>query len=1125
MKRTGFTLALFLFTFVLTGQTNKSPVFYNRTIEDGLYHSYVTSLTQDKFGFMWIGTSEGLQRFDGKHFSFYGKSNVSNDFSNNSIKTLFIPSSQDKLFIGRNNGDLSIYEFQSSSFRNLKIDSLQSGKLLTITSFLELSDSLFILGTRQPGELFLFNAISGKSIKIAFTFPEWDKNPLFEINDLYLDQYGHLWMLNDLGLFKTERIPDFKNTNIEFVQLGKVKNCLSMKQIDGNTHFLLASHGLYELDVKTETIKEIIPAELKNVKFTSFEVQSNSSVWIGTDDSGLINFNLKNGELHYHLNTPFQKKSLLDNSIQRLFYSQKDSTLWIATSKGLSYLNTSSASFRHISLLTKEKKEIDQNFGHLEASNGNIWLIGLREMYYSAKNYDQFEVIHKNHRFSFLYNTTTTKIIEDNQQRVWFGTHNGLYCYNIKEDKIISYPIDKNIPNSAQLNKISNLKSEGDSIWLTTYGGIALFRKSSNSYSFFPKPENHKNTTNHSIDIVHDPKGYLWYSVNLEGIYRYNLKTKEHQHFTNNPEDSGSLSANDVISIFLDADGELWACTYTGGVNRFDSKNKSFIRYTIDNGMPSNCVYLIQQDEKHNLWMSTNRGIVNLNKKTNNLKVFSYLDGLYINEYNMGAGFKSSDGEMYFGGIGGLVSFYPKEVLKEIQAPDIYLTDLYLQGNKIDANSKILNGKGLMFRDSIEIPYNKMTLSFSVSLIEYLFPLRTRFAWKLENYESEWNYSLDEQSVINYTNLPPGQYQLLIKSTSNREIWTKNPYKLHVKIIPPWWKTIWFKLGLIALSLSAIVAFFNIRIRVLKHQKLRLNQLVAEKTEELQTLNENLEESNAEINAQNEELERHRNYLEDIVSERTKQLSIALQKAEESDKLKTSILKNMSHEVRTPLNAIIGFTEIITTMHLNEKDKKEYIKTIQSNGIQLLDLIDKIIEISMIETKSLRLHFESINVHSFISDCINEHRKKLPENLSIRYSENHSSDKKIVTDRFKLSSILNHVLNNAIKYTEKGSIQVMWQIINPKETKTLKTKKTEQSLLIEITDTGIGMKEEHRIEAFGLFWKAENNDEKLYGGLGLGLSIAKKLTEHLGGTIWIESKLNSGSSVKINLPIEPPKEH
>lgn len=1120
LKRISITLLLLL--QFAQGFPIEDPVFRNYSIEEGLYHSYVYAITQDQFGFMWVGTSEGLHRFDGRSFKYFSKQEGENSLLSNQIYSLYADSVRNLLWIGCRQGILTIYDIEKGNFSNyqLKVDVAQEENI--ITSIIPYDKNQYIVSMSRPARLFIFNITDKSFREIDFSILKSDDNDPFYINQAYIDAQKKVWLATDIGLLKSfTSIDDYRIKSLT----SEIKEVKSIISLDDNRLIITTVDYVYLYNVIDET-KEIIKVPPPKTEFDKSILDKKGNIWYTELRNGLYNYNLIDETSQTFKYDPFQKNSLPNNNVITLYFSHRDSILWIGTEAGLSYLSISSKSFKHIIPRDESFTPIDNNFGMLFTSDGSKWISGTNALFYSKNSGNKFQHITSNHNiFGALAKLRVHHIAEDNNKTVWFATSNGLFSYKLGTKNINRYKVNSDQEYSKQYNHITKIFFKEDKLWLSTYAGISCFDKNSLSFKVFPPPKGRYPDSTHMQlrDIVVDFNGNVWIGENLNGVYRYNISQNQYIHYTNDKNDPNSLSSNSFISFCLDSYGNIWISNYFSGISKYDDSSDTFINYSVKDGLSSNSAYSMIEDKNHNLWISTNKGISRLNPKQEKFTNYGFFDGLYVYEFNQGSSFKTRQGEIYFGGVGGIVHFYPENIMIHHKKPKVYISEIYLQNHVIKPNSEILNNKSILVRDELNLKYKKSTISFDVTILDYLFPNKTIFSWMLENYEDSWNHSRNNQTLISYTNLPPGTYRLLVRSGYLEEEWSDPRVELEITITPPWWRSTWFKTISLMLILASIILIFQFRVIYLKRQRKHLNNLVNEKTEELHTLNESLEESNAEFNAQNEELQKYKDYLEEIVNERTIKLKEALTKAEESDRLKTAILTNMSHEIRTPLNAISGYSSILDAENFNLPEKKGFIQTIQKNVKNLLSMIDNIIELSKLESGISKIRTETISVNNLIEKILEELKDDKSPDVTIIKDLPKDNTFSIEFDKPKLELVLYNLLSNAVKFTNQGSISIGYDTYSKEEIANnfnIQCKsESDKYMLFYIKDTGIGISPNEQSEIFNVFKKIDHTMDKLYRGIGIGLTISRRILNLVGGKIWLDSQEKSGSTFYFIIPL------
>ncbi len=403
-------------------------------------------------------------------------------------------------------------------------------------------------------------------------------------------------------------------------------------------------------------------------------------------------------------------------------------------------------------------------------------------------------------------------------------------------------------------------------------------------------------------------------------------------------------------------------------------------------------------------------------------------------------------------------------------------------------------------------PDEKMfTLRFSA--LDYIYPQRVSYFYRILPVSEEW-ISLGKQNFVNFINLTAGNYTLEIKSTNGDGLMCNNTRSLELVVFPPFWKKQWVIYSGILLLIFIIVLIFRLRFFWLSRNKKKLESIVNSRTREINEQRNIANKQKDEIAYQKEELQDFAAELEYKVRGRTKELEFAKLKAEESDRLKSAFLSNMSHEIRTPMNAIIGFSELLLTTGFNEHERENFARMVKTNGDTLLSLLNDIIDLSMIESDQLKLHFADVNVCELVNDIflIFNNSKLLADKMDVNLllSVNVNSSIIINTDINRLRQVLTNLLSNSLKFTDKGSVK-------------LGCVEEEDKIMFFVKDTGIGILDEYKDKVFERFYKLGKDEVNIYGGNGLGLTITKSLIEALKGEIWFETESGVGTTFYFTL--------
>jgi signal transduction histidine kinase/ligand-binding sensor domain-containing protein/CheY-like chemotaxis protein len=1118
--------------FEVTAQNNT----YHYTAidtEQGLSQNSVNCIYQDKYGFLWFGTFDGLNRYDGYNFTIYRHDiNDTTTISNNQVWDIDADKNGN-IWVATNFG-LNKYRYDRDDFINYLHNS-NSSNTISHNSVrcvcVDHNDDVWI-GTEGGG----LNRIT-KDRGQTITYKH--KNNPFSLShnivySIVEDSFHDIWIGTENGLNKFDRE---QNRFYRFYHNPQNKNSLS-----GN----IIRH-LY--------------------------IDKEKNLWAGTYGKGLnlipheeipgFNLNKKIRRFIYPVNRKQQTNAA---NIITSVCQCKDLLLFSTRGSGIKCLDPETSQF----LFKKEPKKLQNDvvLSLIQDSQGIIWIgtdgKGIMKLSINPSYYKSY--YHEPEDPYSLTNNRIRALFQDNQGRVWLGTRGGglnMFIPGINQMKHFDipnlknstsfqnviydiYPLDDHnlligtevtgvlVFNTKQytftqlegldlLNDIGNYavyqiyKDNSDIIWIGTWGyGLVKFnQKTSEIKIFFHKPEDENSIGSNIVRSVYeDGSGNFWIGTMGGGLQLLDRKSGKFRRFQYSFGDTTCLSNNDVFCIFENKLNQLWIGTGGGGLNLFDREKEVFQQYTIKDGLSSNYITSILEDEKDFLWLGSHKGLMKFNPVTEKISFYDKGDGLINSEYSIGAAVKLSNGNMIFGGKNGFDLIEPDKIVINTFLPEVFLTKLFVSNKQIrpgqpDKRGRILLSEPLFLTDTLFLDYRDNMVSFEFSALNFKQPDKNKYAYMLEGFDSKWNFTGSDRRFATYTNLPGGEYVFKVKAANNDNVWNNTPTTLKLIVNPPFWTKTIFRILFFLMLAFLIYGFYHLKIRQIRLQKFQLQKAVDLKTAELKDKNEEISQQNEEIQAQKRELEKHKVYLEEQVSERTKDLEMAKLKAEESDNLKTSFLKNMSHEIRTPMNAIIGFSSLLDYEDITDEDKKSAISQIHSSCDSLLHLIDDIIDVSRIETGDVQLNIEPVNVNELLIDLYAMYNDtKLRKNkghlkLNVK---TYSGSYIILTDQQRLRQILSNLIDNAMKYTDMGSIDFGFELVG-------------NEIEFFVRDTGIGIPKEKYEEIFSLFGRVGDTNEQVYRGAGIGLAITNGLVQMLGGEIWLESEVGKGTTFYFTLPV------
>ncbi len=1124
MKRLVLFLSLLLLFGTLFSQ-RKNYLFTNINKTDGLSHNRIQTFLRDSKGFIWIGTWDGLCRFDGYSFKvFKNNPDDTTSIKDNIINDLFEDNKGNIWILA---GDyFEILDPKTETFyHHSSLFNRRVNVPVRSRSYCTYDQNRNIIFANDRTGIFKYIVSNDSLIQINYPYVDSTRTISFIDND----NNGNLWVAcTNSYLYKLHRENYYI---IDSVKLIRKFHNLYRFFIDRDNDIWIFDKDnasgiiLYRINTR-ETIyinNETEKCRLNNNSVTGIIQDENGLIWIATDHGGINVINKTDFTITYIQNNPFNERSLVDNTITTI-YKDYQNFVWIGSfKKGMSYYHENLFNFN----LYKIRLENSKVFGYNDIDNfaedkkGNLWIgtNGGGLIYFDRARNTFTQYVHNPDDPNSLCANIIVGLFMDRENRLWIGTYfGGLSIYeNNRFHNLKNVPGD---PTTISDNRIWDICQDHEGyIWIATLlGGINVIDPVSKKVIKHFKWEGDSSIRSDLVfSVIEDSDSLMWFAT-IYGLRSYNKKTNKFEYFEYDEENPHSISKNFVYDVYEDSRGLIWAGT-TDGLNMYDKSTGAFTVFRQEEGLPSNVILTIIEDNNHNLWMSTSNGLSNLIiTKDNKFKKFKYRfknydvnDGLQGNEFNDKAVFKTGRGELLFGGSNGFNLFNPDDIKAVNISSETVFTDFQVF-NKSITNKELINGKQILknsitYTEEITLSGKENVFTIEFADLNFLHPERRQYSYKLENFNKNWLFTDGRNRKATYTNLDPGIYYFRVKTTNTDGTWNINETFLKISILPPWWQTIIFKILILFGVISGSILFYYSRSHRWKKQQHVLENKVNERTIELSEAYSLLEKRQHEISAQNKELEKHRNQLEELVLERTAELEKARLKAEESDRLKSAFLANMSHEIRTPLNAIVGFSSLLTNETLTRKEINHYIDTININSDSLLILINDILDLSKIEANQIKINKSVFNVNLLLEELENFYNLEKIKDVTIKFTNRKDRQKVLLhNDPVRFKQVMSNLLDNSKKYTDKGFIRFGYNL-------------KPETIVFFVSDSGIGIKSSDFDNIFNHFYKIETDSNKLYRGTGLGLAISKRLVELMGGEIWLESEYGKGTTFFFSLPV------
>jgi len=854
-------LFILLFFYILKINAQESIRFERITIRDGLSQNTITCILQDRMGYLWIGTLDGLNKYNGLDFEVY-KNEIDNPRSlqSNLISALF-EDSEGNLWVGTRKG-LHFFNKAREEFI-LIVDSALNPNGNRVTNIIEDKNKQLWISYEGNGIAKLDLKEDKKQLKSYVHVPNYANSlPNNNIYALFYDK-NLLWI--------GAEVPQLISFDTEKEQFQNYPYPVFSKEGDALLHIASDDKGQMWIGTATNGIfmfndrkKEFLPFHSENPLLKGYGIEQifhlpNGDMWIATQGNGLIKYDKAKDLFATYQFDATNPTSLSNNDVNVLF-KDKSGLLWIGTyNGGLNKYNPNKSRFKHYQKEANNPNSLSANSmrGIFEDTKGRLWVgTTLGGLNMIDRQTGKFTLFSTQSPFR-ISEDRINMITEDKEGNIWVSTLNkGLdkITFDSKTNlpKITNIQYKPNSPNSLASNGTRGLyyDAKDDVLWVGTVNGLSkLHLQTGNFENHYPSqhPDSLSHATVKYIAADID-ENILWIATE-GGLNKYDKVKKKFKRYVSDASNPKSLSNNILNCLLVTKQGNLWVGTVGGGLNYFDKKTETFTYYTEKNGLPNNVIYGILEDEKGNLWLSTNRGLAKFNPKT--LDVYAYFeeDGLQSNEFNLYAFHKNKRGEMFFGGIIGFNAFFPSAMEADSFLPNVILTDFKIANKSVkDYDNSPLKAH-ISLTKEITISYEDNVFSLDFVSLDFKNPTKIKYQYKMEGFDKDWRETNYQRRTATYTNLPEGTYFFKVKATNSDGVWSKNEVNLKITISPPFWKTTIFRVFAVLLLLGFLFYFYQQRVRQVEMQKKKLETLVTLRTDEISRQKE-------EINLQKNELEK-----------------------------------------------------------------------------------------------------------------------------------------------------------------------------------------------------------------------------------------------------------------------------
>ncbi|WP_373516766.1 two-component regulator propeller domain-containing protein [Pricia sp.] len=1059
-------LLFFLISISLWGQKNTYQ-FKHLSTGDGLSQSSVIAIEQDRLGQMWLGTRDGLNKYDGSAFTVYRNDPKDSASISNSDILAIEEDSEGSIWIGTYNG-LNRYDpvkdVFKSYFHSNTINSLTNNTVWCIT---EMQDGTIWAGTSDG--LSIYDKTADKFTPIYPSEENETGLPSPYVLSILETNAGTVWVGTSDGLCKMEKTGNSSFSFKTFIPDDTESQCIVQDILECGPDMLCIgtkNQGMLTLDTATE---EFIPTGKGNDKDVSdTDVRelikaTDGTLWMGTSNG--LTLIRPNGKSQKLINNPDNPKSLAHNYIKSMFTDRKGS-IWIGSYYGgVDIWDDSNTNF-----INYTQSSTMNGLSHNVI--GAIVMDSAKNLYFGTEGKGITVFCDTTDNVDQINNEKYPELLSDNiksllvqQNKLWIGSFNeGAVVYDLVTKNFDQKLISSDLAEYLEKTGVYTIKrANAETVWLGTFGkGLVRYNSSSQRMAIFSTDETkEKSLTNTRVrSILVDSNTNVWAGTqrglnllkNKNGTY----VESEIEHFF---YDAEKKSGDDILALFQDSQGTVWVGIRAKGLYKYTGTG--FEPAPIASEKTITSIYAILEDAQKKLWISSNQGIIKYDPTSGISTIYDQQDGLVGNEFNSGAALKVNGTKMYFGGPSGVSHFDSENLLMNRYAPQVILTDFKVKNISVSASeNKGILQKSIPYTKTITLAYDKANFSIDFAFPNFINPASNRYSYRMAGLEDQW--TITSQPHASYTIQNAGDYVFEVKGANNDGVWNSEPTTLHIRVEPAPWRSAWaFALYalLIAAALTGLAWIITSKSR-LQHQ-LDLEHLESEQNQEIHTA-------------------------------------------------KLQFFTNISHEFRTPLTLIAGPLQQLLQDYKGSSFMYKKLLVMESNANHLLQLINRLMDFRKFENHQFKLEAAEGNIVKFLREIFLSFTE-FAKDGGYTYTFNTSNEEILVYyDRSKLEQVFYNLISNAFKYTPKnGSVSIH-------------IKEKDNRIIIDVEDSGSGIPEQFREKVFERFFEIntyKNTKENSQQGTGIGLSIAKNIVDLHHGGIHVKPKKILGSIFRVSLPL------
>lgn len=1014
-----------------------------------LSDNFIWRILEDRDGFLWVATNEGgLDRFDrrtNRFHHFRSRRDDPGSLSDNNVQVL----SEDpggNIWAGTLNGGVSVLDRATGRFRRYlhregDPRSIRSNQVIAL-----LADRRGLIWVGTDRGLDLLDPRNGAARPVDWGELMPGAGVTASVQNLFEDSRGRVWVSTTVGMGRLDQ-PNGLMMRIRAIDDPRLegRQVMSMTEEPADVFWMGGGFGLIRLGPGEETPRFFTPDPYDKFSLSpgvilAVHADRAGNIWVGSNSSGVCKYSPLKWKFPHVRYNPEPGKGLSHATVRCIFEDRRG-VLWVGTlGGGLSVQapdgtwgclrnrpgDPSSLAWDHVSCVAEDGR-------------GRLW-VGTW-----GRGLDRFDPVRKNFEHfrnrpgdpSSLGGDIVQAVLVDRAGRTWVGTEEGLDRFDEAGGSFVHFRSDPRDLASLSDNRIQ------------------------------------------SRALLEAPDGALWVGT-WNGLNRLDPFTGRCRRYFSDPNDPSGLSSNRVISLHLDRAGMLWIGTYGGGLCRMDPRTGRCTSFGIREGLPDDVVYAVLEDDRHEIWLSTNRGLSRFVAPQGTFRNYDEEDGLQSNQFFWGAAFRSVRGELFFGGINGFNRFFPGRIRENPVPPRIVLTGFRI------FNVPVALPLDISVTPEIVLTHDQNFFTFEFAALDFVNPGKTRMEYMMEGLDTRW-LSCGAERRAAYTNLEGGEYVFRVRGANSDGVWNPRGAEIRVRIVPPWWKRPWLRVSAALLVALALLVAYRQRICRIRAQQRKLEELVVQRTQELRFKHEELEKAYTVMRSANEELRG-------------------------LNAKKTEFLGMAAHDLRNPLTAVLGYADMVLKMIAGNRFQPaqgmRYLEKISEACEKMNALLTSFLDIAAIETGSLTVVMHPENPVRLLHESADFHRRQA-ERKGIRFSSDIPDDlPDLVTDRLRFSQVLDNLLSNAVKYTPPGG-EVL-----------LRASREERFLVVSVRDNGPGLTEEDLSKMFQPYVRLSAVPTGGESSTGLGLSIVKRIVERHCGEVFVTSRPGEGSTFGFRLPLE-----